>query len=282
LEEPDRVIDITPLQRGTLVHLILERAFTRFASEDLLPFEANKREAVIGLLDEETDTVLSLYRSRERVGLPFLWEMRKRDIADSVKACVENEIDEHDDLVPSMFEKSFGFDGKEVSMEIEHIGKEVSFRGRIDRIDLGTGGGFRVIDYKTGRIDFKDNDLGGGENLQLPVYLLAASSLLEREIGAGKAEYRRISLFRGVKRRIFEGGELEKRMEEFKEILETIIGGIENGLFFANPSKIQCKNCGFSSICPAYGEALFAAKSAADPRAERYLVMKGKGGTADG
>ena len=57
-------------------------------------------------------------------------------------------------------------------------GREIYLTGVIDRIDKN-GNGIRVIDYKTGRVDFKDfNDVYYGNKIQVIVYL---SALAEKD-----------------------------------------------------------------------------------------------------
>ena len=61
---------------------------------------------------------------------------------------------------------------------------------------------------------------------------------------------------------------------ELQEILKTIAGGIEEGIFIAVPDDQNCKYryCDFRMICGPWTQILFNRKSK-DPRVKRYLEM---------
>lgn len=67
-------------------------------------------------------------------------------------------------------------------LEFTAGGETVRLSGRIDRIDVGQGGGkpvFNIIDYKTGSAaKFSVEDCQRGHALQLPIYALAAAELI--------------------------------------------------------------------------------------------------------
>ena len=122
----------------------------------------------------------------------------------------------------------------------------------------------------------KDNDLNGGNYLQLPVYLLGASRISGRPLRSGVAEYRRVHAKAGGKSFVrFSGEELENIRTEFNKIVGIIINGIEAGIFLAVPSRDNCKFCSVISVCPTGKAAIFQKKAAFDDRCRDYLEMKG-------
>jgi ATP-dependent helicase/nuclease subunit B len=74
------------------------------------------------------------------------------------------------------FESGFGQGGVFPPIESDADGKTVRVRGRIDRVDVLEGGYARIIDYKTGAESFSRDDIQGGWQLQLMVYLKAAAA----------------------------------------------------------------------------------------------------------
>ena len=276
LEEPETVIGINAMQRGIIVHELLEQFYRSLAEKDLLPVKRDKRELIWKIFKETADKVFRRYSRNRPVGLGLLWEMEKGRIERSVNIFLEKELDEKGRYTPVLFEKSFSLSPDDIELILPGEKRKVGFRGRIDRIDFMGKESFRVVDYKTGSLDNKKNNtLKGGDYIQLPVYLLGASSISGRPLKKGIAEYRAVRT-KGKKSAVrFDGERLTEMKTEFEEILETIIRGIEEGLFFAVPSKDNCKYCCAASVCPAGKESIFNRKSCFDGRCRDYLVMKG-------
>lgn len=274
-DEPQRTITITPLQRGRLVHSILAGLFTELESRELLPVTAASKDVVFEIAADFTARFLKDYPGREPVGLPVFWEMEKRNISDSIRILLEEELSDEDDYVPSYFERPFGGNRSRVSFDCG--GRTIFFHGRVDRIDLSEGGGFRVIDYKTGALKGDDQSMDGGTCLQLPVYLLAASKILARPIDAGTAEYRRVGTRGGKRRLYFTGGTWDEDGGELERVLDVITSGIQRGLFFAPASGDACEYCELRPACPSGGIRLFEMKAEGDERCRDYLEMRLEG-----
>jgi ATP-dependent helicase/DNAse subunit B len=283
LEEPERIISITPLQRGILVHAILARIYNVLRERDLLPLERATEEAVARIAREVIDSQISRYPEDQPVGLPAFWEMEKRKIADSVARFLREEMGEEDGFTPRYFERPFGGTSGDERVTVDTGSSEISFHGRIDRIDTGPDDAFRVIDYKTGRLEVRDDELAGGLFLQLPIYLLAAARMLGRPVESGTALYRRIGPPGEKRSAAFSGTAWAARKPELDDILDTITGGIAGGLFFTAPSSGVCRRCSVQPACPSSRSRIFEAKTA-DRRCRRFLALRdpGSGEVRDG
>jgi ATP-dependent helicase/nuclease subunit B len=277
LEEPERIVALTPPQRGILIHRILARLFGELKKRDLLPVSAAPAAEVFAIADEVVARFLEDFPKREPVGLPVFWEMEKRVVREAVRVLLEEERLEAGDFVPAHFERSFGREGDGIDVPYDCDGRTVLFYGRIDRIDTGKGGSYRVIDYKTGKLKGKDQDLAGGSALQLPIYLMAASRMLGLELGSGEARYRHVGPGEARGAVVFSGGSWDERASEFAAIIDTITRGIEHGLFFAPADEQGCRSCDVRLACPSGMSRLFAIKAANDGRVREYLQMRGVG-----
>jgi ATP-dependent helicase/nuclease subunit B len=277
LEEPERVISITPPQRGILIHRILARIFGELKKQGLLPVKDAPAAEVLAIAGRVTERLLEDFPKTDPVGLPVFWEMEKRLVRESVRLLLEEERVEEDEFVPAEFERAFGRTGDPLDVPYDIDGKTVHFRGRIDRLDTAAGGRFRVIDYKTGRLDGKDQDLARGSALQLPVYLLAASRILGIDLRSGEARYRHVGTGEGKSAVVFSGSAWDESSPLFAKIIGVITSGIERGIFFAPADVLECRNCDVRLACPAGAPRLFAIKAANDGRAREYLEMRGGG-----
>ena len=266
LTEPEREATITPLDKGKLIHDILWKFFTDLKKERGSSLQLKPKD-----LQRLLETAHKKFIEFEQMGVtgyPMLWEVEKRNMLETLKDFFNEELNETE-FIPTYFEVRYGmkhldFQESEISTEkpvpLKIGGKTVNLRGRIDRIDLTKDGKkARVRDYKTGRVLAKPNEFQGGTTLQLPLYLYAARQLLgplHKGIQVESAEY--YSLKDG-KAFPFEGSQLDERESELQEILMTIAGGIEEGVFIPYPDDQNCKYryCDFRMICGPWTQILF-------------------------
>lgn len=271
-EEPENMVTIDPLQRGTIVHYILENIYVEFEGKGLLPVSTGRRGEILDAAAEIIDACLSDYPLHEPVGIESFWNIEKSRIALAVKGYLESEMASTDDFVPSRFEQAFGSGYGETPVHMDCGSRKVGFHGRIDRVDLADGK-YRVIDYKTGQLRGKDNDMGGGVYLQLPVYLLAASHILGMPVARGRAEYRRVASAAAVTSVVFDGERWDETGKQFSKILEKIVDSMEKGMFFPYPDGRGCSYCDLRSACPS-SRRLFMEIKSGDGRYASYLEMR--------
>ncbi|HUL37512.1 MAG TPA: PD-(D/E)XK nuclease family protein [Thermodesulfobacteriota bacterium] len=278
LTEPEKVATINPLDKGTLIHSILWRFFTDLRKERGASLQLEPKD-----LERLLETANKKFVEFEQIGVTgysMLWEVEKRSILDNLVDFFNEELNDTE-FIPTYFEVRYGmkhFDLQESEISTEEpvplklAGKTVHLKGKIDRIDLTRDGKrARVRDYKTGKVWAKANDFQGGTTLQLPLYLYAARQLLgrlHRGIQVESAEYYSL---KNRKRVAFEGSALTAKEAELQEILRTIAGSVEDGIFIAVPDG-RCRYCELKIACGTSTEMLFNRKSK-DPRVKRYLEM---------
>jgi ATP-dependent helicase/nuclease subunit B len=159
VDEPERTLEIGALDRGSLVHEILER-FIR----GVIAGGRRDRTTLLAFADE----VFAEYEARGVCGRPMFWRRdRARIVADLERFLVEDRGD------PTHAELDFPPTAYALP-----DGRSVFFRGSVDRIDR-TDDGLTVIDYKTGRSSYYDglsaeDPHQRGTHLQLAIYANAA------------------------------------------------------------------------------------------------------------
>ena len=278
LTEPEKEATINPLDKGTLVHSILWKFFTDLKKErgSSLQLEPKDLERLLEIANKK----FVEFEQMGVTGYSMLWEVEKRNILDNLMDLFSEELNETE-FIPTYFEVRYGmkhldFQESEISTEepvpLKLAGKTVNLRGRIDRIDLTKDGKrARVRDYKTGKVSAKSNDFQGGRTLQLPLYLYAARQLLGRLHKGIEVESAEYYFLKSGKPVGFEGSELKAKEAKLQEILKTIAGCIEDGVFIAVPDG-QCRYCELKIICGTWTQILFERK-AKDPRVKGYLEM---------
>jgi RecB family exonuclease len=254
-EEPESTRRLDPLERGSLYHEILRRFYRELV-------DAGRRRARaedLPRLGDVAAAVLDAFEREGRTGLPGLWEVDRAELAEDVLEAVRRETGADDGWEPRHLEVAFGsppgegeepaLPGAERPVPFGTALGTVAFLGRIDRIDrTADGAAARVLDYKTGAK--KPSGFAGGTQLQLPVYLLAARQLLP-DAEAREAAYafwtRRGGFATGVFPR--EKGR-ETWEEDFRTVLEMILEGIAEGVFFPRDYRPDvCDGCDIRRIC---------------------------------
>ncbi len=252
---------ISALERGSLIHGILERFIKEVAKDGRLPtpneeWSPSQRRRLVEIAEEKFESA----ESKGITGKPLLWELEKGDMLADLESFLEEDqklrFDEGTGRI--VVEAGFGFGGD--SQEVVDAETGLRFRGFIDRIDVSADGrSALVVDYKTGGASpyraLDDDPIDAGKRLQLGVYSLAARTLLP---GADvRAAYWFTTNRGGFTRAPSSGFDLgnEKTIKRFREGIETIVSGIGAGMFPANPGPparygpSNCAFCDFDSLC---------------------------------
>lgn len=283
-DDPARIVELSPLDRGSGVHEILERFFTEVIDGGPpapdQPWSDGHRERLRDIAEE----VLDRYERSGRTGRSVNWQVSKRRLMLLVDTFlgVDDQWRSEAGATPVRVELPFGLDGVDPVAVTLGDGREILFRGRADRVDRTGSGGHVVFDYKTGkgteyeRIDESD-PVKGGTTLQLGLYSEAVRSLL----GAGdsSAYYWMVNDEVNFVRHGYEWN--EERRDRFVAVVRAIVEGIESGAFPANPGDWQiwwkthdnCRHCEFDSVCPRDRGEQAEAKSSAPGLAQRKVLV---------
>lgn len=289
VKDPEDIERIDALERGSLIHSILERFLKRIGRDD--PPSAEARARHLALLREATVAEARDREARGVTGRPLIWAMDKQQIDDDLLRWYAAEVREASvtALRPGAFEVGFGgarfgFVGDESPLSTEEPvtiragDRTLLLQGRIDRVDWDdTKTHFRVIDYKTGAMRGKKTAVfDNGRALQLPVYLHAAAAALDMEPSQGEAQYFYVSSGGGYRRKELTGDDLAQQRDQFNQILATIADGVDGGFFAPNPggkNRPNCTFCDARDICDASLERIVARK-ANDPRGAQYRALE--------
>jgi RecB family exonuclease len=276
LDEPEAIIELDALTRGSVIHAVLERFLSGLAARALLTQPADElRAQLLAIAEEELDVVAA----RGLGGAPLLWGRARQEILDDLLRWLDLERERPTPFTHSAFEVAFGglWAGKEESplsredpLELTLEGRTVTFRGRIDRVDWNDDGAFQVVDYKSGR-NRAHGLLQGGKALQLALYLHAAARILEFDPARGRASYEFLTRRGGFTSHVVEGSELLASEASIEDVLGRIVEGALAGDFHHQPG--ECRFCDFDAVCDG-GRARIAERKATDPRRVSFAEMR--------
>ena len=248
---------ISPLERGSLVHRILERWLTEAIDDEAVPSPTEPwpdqwRARLIAIGDEECDRLAA----RGLVGRQLYWEYDRRQILNDLNRFLD--FDNGQRAVhgsrPAAAERGFGMPRSPDGPVTIGIGDDRSLRirGSIDRIDVTDTGGLLVVDYKTGSARSYNglsaqNPTLGGQRLQLVLYDLAARRLQDTpDSTEGYGAYWFVSskgLFDEV------GYPTNAARRAVLEAVGSVVDGIGAGLFPLHPEApgwkpfVSCYYC---------------------------------------
>ncbi len=278
-DDPERIEELSPLERGSLVHTVLER-FVREAIESEppppdQPWSEAQRQRLFAIADEVCDD----YEYRGRTGRRAAWQVQRSRLQDVLEQFLhaDNEFRRENDATPTHVEVDLG-DGDGVTITTDS-GRAVRLRGKVDRIDSTTDGRVLVNDYKTGKGD-KYNKLDrdpflNGTSMQLAVYSEGALGLT----GATTAEAYYWLVENRKKTRVGITWNPERR-EQFHSIVSAVAHGIESGVFDAQPgdwnifwqAHSNCRYCPYDAVCPRDRGEQATAKADAPEMAIRHTL----------
>ena len=178
-ELPEDVWELSALDRGSLVHEILDTFLDEvLARPDGAPAPGTPwTDADRARMHELALALAQDYEARGLTGRRAFWDRdRRRLLAELDRFLLEDAaLREHLGLRPVATELRFGFANTEQpAVEVAlSDGRTLRFRGAADRVDRGEHGELSVVDYKTGRAV-------GGLKLQLPVYAARRARCVRR------------------------------------------------------------------------------------------------------
>jgi len=283
VEQPDEQLQITPRDRGTLVHAALDR-FHRQVIDGSLP-----QPGPNGWSDDHLAALLDAFQLEAAAlevegatGRTAFWRSEQHRQRHELEHWLHHDSELVRDRRASVLasEHHFGMGDTAPALITLPDGTQVRLRGSVDRIDRCADGSLVVTDHKTGGSrsyrDITDADpTAGGTKFQLPAYAAAALAVAREqpvtpvvaEYGFfGKASYERVTCTIGP-----------QSWPQVTEALQHILAGIRSGVFVARPEKSQfrlsfvpCEYCDPDHLGTAERWTQFERKLA-DPRVAALL-----------
>ena len=257
--------DMDPMQRGSLLHKVLEKFIGKHLGEKL-------QEAQHGELQQELDgifdTVCQEFADNGRLYPGDFWQHDKEQQRILLHRWLRGEIaySEQGEWRPVSTEQAFGKKGKsEVALDIN--GRRIYLNGKIDRIDRA-GDAYFITDYKSG--DTPQKKAFADTDLQLPLYLLAAAmqnggnvagggyySLKDAErkesfmfpAAAGSVPWKTFSEARDANGTATAITDMKDLQATLDQVLGDMLERMEQGDFSPTPSKDCERNCPAAEVC---------------------------------
>ncbi len=283
---PEEAWTINPLDRGTLVHAVLEQFFReRFESGRSTPVQPFS-VADHARMDEIAETWLADLQQQGRTGHVLAWENARTALVHDLHLELEREeawrVEEEDGqdgqdredvpVAPSLFERTFGDVRDPASWAPVELdlgdGLVARFRGAIDRVDVSPSR-VLVIDYKTGGTwgydGLEADPVAAGRLLQLALYGRAARANVGDGAPDVRAEYRFVSSKGRFERlQISVDARTDERL---LEVVRHAVSGIRSGMFLASPGAWSrggfqnCRFCEYDRVCSTTRDEAWSRKS---------------------
>jgi len=157
------------MQRGTIVHYVLERIVEDY-KETIAEFSEDKISELVDFYINEYLNSIRGYKSVETARMRYLVFTISRSLKEVVSRLSKEFAQSK--FKPIRCELLIG--GDEVPSPEILIGenKKISVEGVVDRMDIWNGY-VRIVDYKTGSRKFRLPDILVGQNMQMLIYLYA-------------------------------------------------------------------------------------------------------------
>ena len=171
--EPLRVAELDPAQSGTIVHLVMETVLKEYPGQSFIDADYESLKATVsGVLTSYLNEKMGGVEEKSKRFM-FLFD-RLVDISMAIIDRLRSEFGVGS-FAPCDFELKIG--GEQVpAYNLPLETGEVTVTGSIDRVDIMEKDGIkylRVVDYKTGKKEFKPSELFDGLNIQMVLYLMA-------------------------------------------------------------------------------------------------------------
>jgi RecB family exonuclease len=245
-DEREESESLTPLERGNLVHGLLEQFYREWQARGLGAITLANLPDALSAFETITHRALARLPAGDRAleEARLLGSLVSPGLAERV---FQVETDSPGDLVDRLIE--IRLDGTFVFPQLSGLKqRSIEIRAKADRIDVFADGRLRVIDYKSGKApDVKTT-------LQIAVYAHVAKAVLEARTGRPHSIREALYLAFGdddhlknslpAAPTVDDGASI--RASDFARIVDLI----EAGRFPARPQQDNyCEYCAFSGVC---------------------------------
>ncbi len=263
-EEPEDILEMQVSTRGTVIHEVLEEFLATNSPGDI---EHGNRAALVDQMFALTERHFDVQVRKGKAGRPGLHDRACEEIAAECVAWLDHMLATHEFRPADQFQLEYAFSG----LVVPTSRGDIRFRGFIDRLGRHGDGTFSVLDYKSGRVlELEDGEIGDGQDLQLPLYMLAGAEALGMPIETGSAAYEFVSRRNGYVRITLTGRELLAQQGRFQQVMDGIADGVASGDFHAQPSDDACRYCDFKLLCGTNRIAMAGLKGS-DPHVATFL-----------
>lgn len=232
-EDVELEVQINPMQRGNLMHKVLEDYVREITEQD----QPRNVDRLIELADAAFEEFAN------PLWLKHVWDQHQARMRQDFHRLFRDDEDAASEgWQYAAAEAPFGMDEETAAVELElEDGTVLRFRGKVDRIDRHSDGRVRVVDYKTGKTDkFKDlnkHPTAYGTKFQLPVYGLFARTLAEKADDDVSAAYWFTSRAGGFEKIGY--AVTDEVIEQLRQDAGLIISAIRNGVFPPKPEPAK-------------------------------------------
>lgn len=265
--ERDNVLGIDPLDRGRVVHEILQRFFAVVPKreEPDQPWTAEERQIFSQVIDETLEKTRARTTSQAEAAFFAAEEsVIRNNLGGFLDA--DEAFRREQRVIPAHQEVWFGGTNSEIpAVTFSEAGVSIAFVGRVDRIDQSLDGDKIIVtDYKTGRPQpantFSDGPIAVDE-LQLPVYAEGVARMAPDATVVAQHWY---PIDPSQQRNGFVYGQEDKA--QLSEWLLESARDYGQGQFPAHPGNetpwgfTNCRYCPFDDVCPADRAETYARK----------------------
>jgi len=262
---------LNAMQRGSLLHAVLEHLYKRLAQDSIAPI-TSKLETIYQVLDRVCADIYPSAPNRYGFRPGSLWEYEKEELGRLLRSLILWECQQNDPaarFMPYLQEAGFGI-GHSAPPSLEVSGERTQFRlrGVIDRLDRDSGGNLRIIDYKSGSTTYSKPDLQKGLALQTALYALAAEHYWIQDHGrVAESHYWHIPSRKPSGSLKFQDTVREDKVAEtILQHAALSVERIKSGIYPSAPAKPgqgarSCRNrCDFAAVCRVSRQSISKAR----------------------
>jgi RecB family exonuclease len=236
-EEPEDEAGLPSRDAGVFVHDVLRACYDAWQARGRVAIRAEDLPEARAVFAEVAERALARLAPADRA-LERLRLFGSAVATGLLEKVLRVEVEAFGDVVDRRLEVEI--DGHVTVPRDDDGARRVALRGRVDRVDVTTGGGIRVIDYKSGRKPQQ-------ASLQPAVYALALLEQQGRTIAdvapSGYVALREVAPWSAV---IRDAAAAREAAREFGDFVDAI----ERGEFPVRPLNVfRCRFCDFGSVC---------------------------------